>query len=241
MSNPSGTDPADDIVARRPDDDDPVTEVIDVYADHDAGEALTGERRYTAPGFDAGFTQIIDRVPDPPTEVFGAATESTGPRHRTVSPRSIPPRPRLTHRPKWLLPAILVIVGLVAAIALGVFLVKRSEAAARAAQENAVRTSIESFDTAIRQGDLATLRSITCGQSRDAYVNYDQNAWADTYARVSTAKQYPVVASIDEVVVNGDNAEANVTSYLASDPATRSTRSFDLQFRDDQWKICQAS
>ncbi|HQC78463.1 MAG TPA: DUF4878 domain-containing protein, partial [Mycobacterium sp.] len=55
------------------------------------------------------------------------------------------------------------------------------------------------------------------------------------------AKQYPVVASIDEVVVNGDHAEANVTSYLASDPSSKSTRSFDLQFRDDQWKICQAS
>jgi hypothetical protein len=43
------------------------------------------------------------------------------------------------------------------------------------------------------------------------------------------------------VVVNGEHAEANVTSFLAFDPATRSTRSFDLQFRDNQWKICQAS
>ena len=49
-----------------------------------------------------------------------------------------------------------------------------------------------------------------------------------------------MVASIDQVVVNGDHAEANVTSFMAFDPATRSTRSFDLQFRDDQWKICQA-
>jgi hypothetical protein len=27
---------------------------------------------------------------------------------------------------------------------------------------------------------------------------------------------------------------------MAFDPATRSTRSFDLEFRDEQWKICQA-
>jgi hypothetical protein len=26
---------------------------------------------------------------------------------------------------------------------------------------------------------------------------------------------------------------------MAADPAIRSTRSFDLQFRDEQWKICQ--
>ena len=45
---------------------------------------------------------------------------------------------------------------------------------------------------------------------------------------------------IDQVVVNGDHAEANVTTFMAYAPQTRSTRSFDLQFRDDQWKICQA-
>jgi hypothetical protein len=57
---------------------------------------------------------------------------------------------------------------------------------------------------------------------------------------VAAAKQYPVVASIDQVVINGDHAEANVTTFMAYAPQTRSTRSFDLQFRDDQWKICQA-
>ena len=236
MSNPSGTDHTGD-ARPTPDDADPVTEVIDIYAEPDAGEAQTGERRYTAPGFDAGFTQIIDRVPDPPTELI----DTPGAQHRTAAPRAIPARPRLSRRPRWLLPLALALAGLLAAAALGVFLVKRSEANAQAAREDAVRTSIETFDTAIRKGDLATLRSITCGSTRDAYVNYDQNAWADTYARVSEAKQYPVVASIDEVVVDGDHAEANVTSYLASDPSNKSTRSFDLQFRDDQWKICQAS
>ena len=49
-----------------------------------------------------------------------------------------------------------------------------------------------------------------------------------------------MVASIDQVVVNDNHAEANVTSFMAFDPGTRSTRSFDLEFRDEQWKICQA-
>ena len=85
------------------------------------------------------------------------------------------------------------------------------------------------------------MRSITCGQTRENYVRYDDQSWTDTYSKVMAAKQYPVVASIDQVVVSGDHAEANVTSYMAFDPSTTSTRSFDLQFRDDQWKICQAS
>ena len=104
-----------------------------------------------------------------------------------------------------------------------------------------VATAIHDFDGAIQHGDLATLRGITCGETADGYNTYDDRQWADTHARVVAAGQYPVVASIDEVVVNGDHAEANVTSFMAFDPDTRSTRSFDLEFRDEKWKICQSS
>jgi len=67
-----------------------------------------------------------------------------------------------------------------------------------------VRTTIKNFDVAVQKGDLATLRSITCGATRDSYVNYDDRAWTDTHARVAAAKQYPVVASI-ELVEAGDD------------------------------------
>jgi hypothetical protein len=43
------------------------------------------------------------------------------------------------------------------------------------------------------------------------------------------------------VVVNGNHAEANVTAFMAYAPQVRSTRSFDLQYRDDKWKICEAT
>ena len=71
--------------------------------------------------------------------------------------------------------------------------------------------------------------------------NYDDSTWTDTYSKIMAAKQYPVVASVDQVVVNGTHAEANVSSYMAFEPTTTSTRSFDLQLRDNQWKICQSS
>ena len=76
---------------------------------------------------------------------------------------------------------------------------------------------------------------------RDDYVNYDQREWSDAYRRIAAAKQYPVVANIDQVVVDGNHAEANVTAFMAYAPQTRSTRSFDLQYRDDQWKICESN
>jgi len=231
MSNPSGTDHDPQSY-----DADPVTEVIDIPAGAAQADPPTGERRYTAPGFDAGSTQIIDRVPgaagSAPTEFIMA-----GPGGRRA-PQAIPGR-RSRRGVLWRPAAVLLGVGLIAAAIAGAVALKNNSA--RASEERRVRTSIETFDTAIREGDLATLRSITCGQTRENYVRYDDQSWTDTYSKVMAAKQYPVVASVDQIVVNGDHAEANVTSYMAYEPNTTSTRSFDLQFRDDQWKICQAS
>lgn len=255
MSNPSGTDhddPADSgagTVGQQPTpDSDPATEVIQLtevteaaeIAPHtDSSTPATGERRYTAPGFDAGSTQIIDRLPDDETEFISTATDSFA---ATAQPRSAAPQaipPRTPRRPRRLIPILLVVAALLAAVVVGVVLLMRANAA-KAAQ-NMVRSTIETFNTAVRNGDLATLREVTCGQTREDYDKFDDKSWADASTRILAANQYPVISSIDEVVINEDHAEANVTSYMAFDPATTSTRSFDLQFRDEQWKICQSS
>jgi 3',5'-cyclic AMP phosphodiesterase CpdA len=136
---------------------------------------------------------------------------------------------------------ILIILALAAIAVLGTVLLTRNDRKPNASQEDQVRSTIKSFDAAVQTGDLTTLRSITCGSMRDDYVNYNQREWSDTYHRIAAAKQYPVVADIDQVVVNGNHAEANVTAFMAYAPQTRSTRSFDLQYRDDQWKICESN
>lgn len=160
-------------------------------------------------------------------------------------PQQIPPRlggrlPATVSRSwGWVMALILIILALAVIAVLGTLWLTRDERQA-ASQEERVRGTIQNFDVAMQTGDLAALRSLTCGDIRDRYVNYDQKAWDDTYRRIAAAKQYPVVASIDEVVVNDGHAEANVTAFMAYEPRVRSTRSFDLQFRDDQWKICQS-
>lgn len=241
--------------------DEPATEVISPAAPQP--EPLRTDqpaaRRFTAPsGFDAGATEQIDPGPEPATEILAvgdapagaaarsAATEQFDP-PKTAAPQSIPPRgdpPRALRRKSrswgWVAALLLVIAALAAVAVLGTVLLTRNSAP-KVSQEELVRSTIQSFDVAVQKGDLSTLRTITCGPTRDSYVNYDERAWADTHNRVAAAKQYPVVASIDQVVVNGDHAEANVTTFMAYAPQTRSTRSFDLQFRDEQWKICQAS
>ncbi len=242
MSNPSEdgaeTDGTGGIVPEV--DSDPATEAIEVTVESDSGEPETGGRRYTAPGFDAGSTQIIDKLPDDETEVIDTPTQAfaSTPRIRAVAPQSIPPRS--AGRPRWLIPALTVLAAVVVAAVVGGVLVFRANTA-KASQQNKVRSTIETFDSAVQRGDLATLRSVTCGQTLDNYAKYDDKSWAEAATRILAAQQYPVIASIDQVVVNGDHAEANVTSYMAFDPSTTSTRSFDLKFLDDKWKICKSS
>ncbi|MCX2932753.1 DUF4878 domain-containing protein [Mycobacterium sp. CVI_P3] len=243
MSNPSGPDHDDATTPVVPVDGEQPTEENDAATEVIGAADTPPERRYTAPGFDAGSTQIIDRTPDPETEIFSTPTEvfaaADPPR---TGPQAIPARPVATRRRSWgMVLAVITIIAALAAVAILATALLTRDNSPKVSQEDMVRSTIQSFDTAVQKGDLAALRGITCGQTRESYVTYDDRAWSDTHARVAAAGQYPVVASIDEVVVNGDHAEANVTSFMAFDPATRSTRSFDLQFRDNQWKICQAS
>jgi hypothetical protein len=260
MSNPSGPDQPDEATGDSEDTQkseavpdpyhEPATEILlSPEAEAQLPTESTdkpAERRFTAPsGFDAGSTQKIDTPSEPATEVMPPLSNQTMGQQKPVAPQVIPARndtpkpPRRRRSWGWVIALVLVIAALAAVAILGTVLLTRGSST-KASQEDKVRSTIQNFDIAVQRGDLATLRSITCGTTRDSYVNYDERAWADTHARVAAAKQYPVVASIDQVVVNGDHAEANVTTFMAYAPQTRSTRSFDLQFRDDQWKICQA-
>jgi hypothetical protein len=231
---------------------DPATEVIGPAGQEQQPpipQLQPGERRFTAPGFDAKETAIINAANDPATEAFepGRPPGSGQSAARTATPQLIPPRLGAKLRPSgqrswgWVLALILIILALAAIAVLGTVLLTRNDRKANASQEDQVRSTIQSFDAAVQTGDLTTLRSITCGSMRDDYVNYDQREWSDTYRRIAAAKQYPVVANIDQVVVNGNHAEANVTAFMAYAPQTRSTRSFDLQYRDDHWKICESN
>jgi hypothetical protein len=236
--------PATEVIAAPPADE-PATEVIDPSGLAEPPQPERPQRRFTAPSsFDAAGTQRIDTPPDPATEIIATAPAQG---MKTAAPQHIPPRgeapkpPAVVHRSwGWVIALLLVIAALVAVAVLGTVLLTRDNST-RVSEEDRVRETIEKFDVAIQSGDLATLRSITCGATLDSYVKYTDAEWREIHSRVAAAKQYPVVASIDQIVINGDHAEANVTAFMAHAPQTRSTRSFDLQYRDEQWKICQMS
>jgi hypothetical protein len=159
---------------------------------------------------------------------------------RLVAPQAIPPRPPNGRHRSWaLVLALILVIAALAAVAVFGTVWLTHTSSPKVSQEDQVRETIHEFDNAVQKGDLAQLRGITCGTTRDGYVNYDDQQWAATHEKVIAAKRYPMVASIDEVAVDGNHAEANVTTFIAYEPQVRSTRSFDLQFLDGRWKICE--
>ena len=193
--------------------------------------------RYSAPsGFDVKPTEIMQSPPEPATEVMSVP----GGQPRLVAPQAIPPRPPNGRHRSWaLVLALILVIAALAAVAVFGTVWLTHTSSPKVSQEDQVRQTIHEFDNAVQKGDLAQLRGITCGTTRDGYVNYDDQQWAATHEKVIAAKRYPMVASIDEVAVDGQHAEANVTTFIAYEPQVRSTRSFDLQFLDGRWKICQ--
>jgi hypothetical protein len=233
---------------------DPETETVVINkgeqdSDGDSADAQQRERRFTAPGFDAKETAVIATPPEPATEVFASPPAGepipaqAGAPPKAAVPQSIPPRLGAKLRTSrqvnwgWVLAIVVIVLALAAIAILGTVLLTRGKHS-KVSEEDQVRHTISQYDVAVQRGDLTALRTITCGTARDGYVDYDERAWQETYQRVSAAKQYPVIASVDQVVVNGQHAEANVTTFMAYDPSLRSTRSLDLQYRDDQWKVC---
>ncbi|MEU2036625.1 Rv0361 family membrane protein [Nocardia amamiensis] len=104
--------------------------------------------------------------------------------------------------------------------------------------EAQVRATITDYTDALKTGDLATLRSTTCGPLHDFYQGIPDDQFAGVHKLSVERKNIPVVDSIDAIRITDDTAIAQATVYTEADPAKRSQRTFDLQRTGDGWKVC---
>jgi hypothetical protein len=102
-----------------------------------------------------------------------------------------------------------------------------------------IRTTVESFTRALAGGDLATLRSTSCGDLATFYRDIPDAEFADVH-RVSLEQgNIPNLDSIDAIQVSDDTtAIAQVIAHTDANPNDRSPRTFDLRLEGDQWKVC---
>ncbi|WP_232541869.1 Rv0361 family membrane protein [Nocardia bovistercoris] len=136
---------------------------------------------------------------------------------------------------KWLLAvlgAAAVLVAIIVAVAFA--LVGKSGSSPDAE----VRAAISQYTDGLRTGNLAQLRSSTCGPLHDFYAKIPEDQFANVHRMSLERKSIPVVDAVNAISITGDTAIAEATVYTEADPAKRSARTFDLQRSDSGWKVC---
>lgn len=195
-----------------------------------------------------------------PPVTSSAAAESPRARAKPhAAPRRIEPRVTNTARPapqaapqrvgpppeqsgggrggrRWISALILAVVVIVAVGVAGfVYLSGDSE---DTSPETRIRTSLTSFTEALTSGDLATLRSSSCGELATYYQGISDAEFADVHRAAVEQGNIPVVDAVDAVQITGDTAIAQVIAYTAANPNERSPRTFDLRLEGEEWKVC---
>ncbi|MGG7103162.1 nuclear transport factor 2 family protein [Rhodococcus sp. 24CO] len=139
----------------------------------------------------------------------------------------------------WYIAAGAAAVAIVAAIGVALYVSSESSSGGNS-PEAQVQAAISTYVDALASGDIAALRTATCGSLADYYQSVPDDAFAQVHQNAVTQKTIPQVSAVDAVRITDDTAIAQVE---ASIPATgeRSWRTFDLERQDGTWKVCDPS
>ncbi|CCQ14913.1 putative uncharacterized protein [Rhodococcus sp. AW25M09] len=157
-----------------------------------------------------------------------------------VGPQRIGPPPtepgKRSHKKWWA--ALVAAVVVIGAVAAGAYLLLDRNSVDDS-PEARIRSTVESFTRALAAGDLATLRSNSCGDLETYYRDIPDADFADVH-RVSVEQgSIPTLDSVDAIQVTDDTtAIAQVIAHTDANPNDRSPRTFDLRLEDDEWKVC---
>ncbi|MGW0246017.1 Rv0361 family membrane protein [Nocardia goodfellowii] len=133
------------------------------------------------------------------------------------------------------------LIGAGAAAALVIALVAGGVAFANRSDDSPqtqVREAIGDYTSALKAGDLAALRSSTCGSLHDFYAKLPEADFAGVHKLSQEQKTIPVVDEVDAIQISDGKALAQATVYTAADPSKKSARTFDLERTADGWKVC---
>ena len=97
---------------------------------------------------------------------------------------------------------------------------------------------VDTFVTALAAGDLATLRTSTCGGLAEFYATVDPAKFAEIHELAEQQGSVPVVTSVDKVQITDSHAIVQVTAHPAGTPTDVTERTFDLSEVGGEWKVC---
>ncbi|QMU21216.1 hypothetical protein [Gordonia rubripertincta] len=211
------------------DDSDAATKVIPAAAAAAAGAAAAGAKAATP-------DERTDTVPEPAVTAPSTGEWTTTTHQPQVIPGSKPSKATKKRGKGPLIAVVALLVVLVAAIG-GIFAYQNMTATPPA--DEAAEVALD-YTTALYEGDLETLRSVTCGELHAFYEDFDDAAYRKTYDAQKARNELVQTQAINavRVVEGGDLAVVEVVAVHTSSPETPETVTLNLQREGDAWKVC---
>ncbi|GAB44491.1 hypothetical protein GOTRE_066_00640, partial [Gordonia terrae NBRC 100016] len=176
----------------------------------------------------------VRTTPEPAVPASTAGWTTTD-REPQVIPGSGPASQK-KKRGKGLLIAAAVVVVIVAVVG-GIFAYNSLRGPAPA--DEAATVAMD-YTTALYEGDLSTLRSVTCGELNAFYSDFDDAAYERTYEAQRARNELVQTQAINavRVVEGGNQAVVEVVAVHTNTPDQPETVTLNLQRDGDDWKVC---
>lgn len=219
--------------------------------DDNANNAEQGQNSIPAEPATVAFPKIVSpqaqsqpaKPPRAQPQRVGAAAANTPaqPDPARIEPTRIEPSAPETQRSgkAWYIASAIAAVAVVTAVGVAVFVSANSGDEGKTAQAQ-IQTAINTYVGALSSGDLATLRTATCGSLADYYLTIPDDAFAQVHQNAITQKTIPQVSAVDAVQISNGTAIAQVQATIPSS-GEQSWRTFDLERQDGTWKVCDPS
>ncbi|GAA1460180.1 hypothetical protein [Williamsia maris] len=255
--------PAEDTTeAGRPDDavapvvEEPVVEDPVVDETPDETEPISVVKAPAAEPEDTTPPVAADPDPEPtdlPTEKIAPVAAASAPstaddanwRSDSVAPQYIPPATTSTkaaavgrsRRVVLWVASIVVIVVAIAAVVIALVATRGEPAKPDADQAADAATT---YTTALSNGDLSTLRSITCGERKQFYDTVSDEAFRQQFETQKANNELVDVRGVKAARVDGSDAVVEVTAFNTGTPEKTTDVALRLRKDGDDWKVCTA-
>ncbi|MFT4087162.1 MAG: DUF4878 domain-containing protein, partial [Gordonia sp. (in: high G+C Gram-positive bacteria)] len=130
---------------------------------------------------------------------------------------------------KWIIAAVVLVLIVVAAFLVWFFTVAESD-------QSKAADATKEYKTAMADGDLSKLRSVTCGELQQYYQGLSDADFARTYESQKKRNEIPEFKDITGVAVDGDTARVGV-EVTTTDHGS-STAQITVHKIGGEWKVC---
>lgn len=153
---------------------------------------------------------------------------------RPIGPQRIEPTEPRTRSRRPLLLAIAAVI-LVAAAGLGFW---AYTALGTNSTDNRIRDAVTTYADGLQNGDLAAVRSGTCGDLEQFYAGLSDSDFAAVRDEGVRDGSIPRIDSIDAIRLDTEDSAIVAVTVSTDQESTGTTRTFDLNRVDGQWKVC---